>query len=118
VPFVEPEFNFNIYIGEHKYILTPFQYYPPSTLTFPEYSPLSGFYTEILYFWEFLFTTASRPGLGPIQPPIKWVPEYLSLGVKRPGREAGYSLSPIADVKNVLSYTSTPPVRLMAWCLV
>jgi hypothetical protein len=31
----------------------------------------------------FLFTTAFRPGLGPTQPPIQWVP-----GVKQPGREA------------------------------
>jgi hypothetical protein len=36
----------------------------------------------------FLFTTASRPALGPTQPPIKWVPGTISLEVKRPGREA------------------------------
>jgi hypothetical protein len=30
------------------------------------------------------FTTASRTALGPIQPPIQWVPGALSLGVKRP----------------------------------
>jgi hypothetical protein len=29
--------------------------------------------------------------LGPTQPPIKWVPGALSLGVKRPGREAHHS---------------------------
>jgi hypothetical protein len=39
----------------------------------------------------FLFTTASRTALGPTQPPIQWVPGSLSLGVKRPGREADYS---------------------------
>jgi hypothetical protein len=39
----------------------------------------------------FLFTTASRPALGPIQPPIKWVARALSLGVKQPGREADHS---------------------------
>jgi hypothetical protein len=33
----------------------------------------------------FLFTTASRPALGPTQPSIQWVPGALSLGVKRPG---------------------------------
>jgi hypothetical protein len=32
----------------------------------------------------FVFTTASRPALGPTQPPIQWVPGALSLGVKRP----------------------------------
>jgi hypothetical protein len=34
----------------------------------------------------FLFTTASRTALGPLQPPIQWVSEALSLGVKQPGR--------------------------------
>jgi hypothetical protein len=39
----------------------------------------------------FLFTTASRTALGPTQPPIQWVPGDLSLGAKRPGREADHS---------------------------
>jgi hypothetical protein len=33
----------------------------------------------------FPFTTASRPALGPTQPPIQWVPEALSLGDKAAG---------------------------------
>jgi len=33
----------------------------------------------------FLFTTMSRPALGPIQPPIQWVPGALSLGGKAVG---------------------------------
>jgi hypothetical protein len=60
----------------------------------------------------FLFTTASRPALGPTQPPIQWVPEALSLGVKRSGREADHSPSSGAEVKNAWSYTSTSPIRL------
>jgi hypothetical protein len=39
----------------------------------------------------FLFTTASRTALGPTQSPIQWVPGALSLGVKRPGREADHA---------------------------
>jgi len=35
----------------------------------------------------FLFAAASRPVLGPTQPPIQCLPETLSPGVKRPGRE-------------------------------
>jgi hypothetical protein len=31
--------------------------------------------------------------------------------VKRPGREAHYSPHPCTEVKNVWSYTSTPPMR-------
>jgi hypothetical protein len=50
----------------------------------------------------FLFTTASRLALGPTQPPIQWVPGCLSLGVKRPGREADHSPISSADVKECL----------------
>jgi hypothetical protein len=38
-----------------------------------------------------LSTTASRTALGPTDPPIQCVPGSLSLGVKRPGREADHS---------------------------
>jgi hypothetical protein len=48
---------------------------------------------------NFLFTTASRMALGPTQPPIQWVPGALSLGVKRPGREADHSPPSSAEVK-------------------
>jgi hypothetical protein len=34
---------------------------------------------------NFLFSTSSRPALGPTQPPIEWVPGVLSQGVKRGG---------------------------------
>jgi hypothetical protein len=47
----------------------------------------------------FLFTTASRTALEPTQPPIQWVPGALSLGVKRPGREADHSSPSNAEVK-------------------
>jgi len=46
----------------------------------------------------FLFTIASRTALKLIQPPIQWVPETLSLGVKRPGREAAHSPPSSAEV--------------------
>jgi hypothetical protein len=36
----------------------------------------------------FLFATASRPALGLTHLSIHWVPGALSVGVKRPGREA------------------------------
>jgi len=48
--------------------------------------------------YVFLFTTASRTALGPTQPPIQWVPGVLSLGVKRPGREADHSPPSSAEV--------------------
>jgi hypothetical protein len=67
---------------------------------------------------KFLFTTASRPALRPTQPPIQWVPGALSLGVKRPVREADHSSASSAEVKTAWSYTSTPQYAFMAWCLV
>jgi hypothetical protein len=57
----------------------------------------------------FLFTTLSRPVLGPTQPPIQWIPGALSLGVKRERREADHSPPSSSEVKNAWSYTSTPP---------
>jgi hypothetical protein len=60
----------------------------------------------------FLFTTASGTALGHTKPPIQWVPGALSLGVKRPGREADHSPPSSAKVKNAWSYTSTPPICL------
>jgi hypothetical protein len=47
----------------------------------------------------FFFTTASRTALGLTQPPIQWVPGALSLGIKRPGREADHSPPSNAEVK-------------------
>jgi hypothetical protein len=63
-------------------------------------------------------TTVSRTALGPTQPPIQWVPGALSLGVKRPGREADHSPSFSAEVKTEWSYTSTPQYAFMVWCSV
>jgi hypothetical protein len=68
--------------------------------------------------WNFFLTPASRPVLGPIQLPIEWVPEAVSLGVKLSGREADHSPPSTAEVKNAWSYTSTPQYAFMAWCSV
>jgi hypothetical protein len=60
-----------------------------------------------------VITSTSRPALGPTQLPIQWVPGALSLGIKRPGREADQSAPPSsAEVKNAWSYNSTPTIRL------
>jgi hypothetical protein len=60
----------------------------------------------------FLFATASRPVLGPTQPPIKWVSGIFPRVVKRPGHEGDHSPPSSADVENTWSYASTPPIRL------
>jgi hypothetical protein len=60
----------------------------------------------------FLFTIASRPALGPTQPPIQWVPGALSLGVKRPGHEADLSPPSSAEVKECVELYLHSPIRL------
>jgi hypothetical protein len=61
-----------------------------------------------------LFSTASRPALGPTQPPIQWVPGDLSPGVKRQRREGDRSPPSNAEVENACRYTSTP--NTSSWC--
>jgi hypothetical protein len=68
--------------------------------------------------WVSFLTTASRTALGPTQPLIQRARGTLSLGIKRPGREADHSPPSSAEVKNAWSYTSTPEYAVMAWCSV
>jgi hypothetical protein len=48
----------------------------------------------------FLFSTLSRPTVGPTHLPIQCVPGDLSQEKKRSGREAGHSASFNVEVKN------------------
>jgi len=52
----------------------------------------------------------NRRQLGSTQPPIQWVFWALTMGVKRPGREANCSPPSSAEIQNAWSYTSTPPM--------
>jgi hypothetical protein len=61
----------------------------------------------------FLSDTVSIPTLGPTQPHIQWVPGALSLGVKRPGREADHSPPPSTEVKECVELYLHYPVRLL-----
>jgi hypothetical protein len=45
-----------------------------------------------------MFSTSSRPALGPTQYPIQLIPGVLSPWVKRPGREAGQSIHPCLHI--------------------
>jgi hypothetical protein len=56
---------------------------------------------------------SSRPALGPIQPPIQWVLGALSLGVKRPGREADHSPPNSAEVKK--TWSIQPLLHISSW---
>jgi hypothetical protein len=60
-------------------------------------------------------TTASRTALGPTQPPIRWVPGALSLGVKQSGREVDHSPSSSAEVEECMElYLHSP--NTPSWC--
>jgi hypothetical protein len=61
----------------------------------------------------FLFFTASRPALGPAEPPIQCIPGALSLGVKQQEREGDYSAPSNAEVKNG---GTIPPVSHASSC--
>jgi hypothetical protein len=63
---------------------------------------------------EFSLLHVVQPALGSTKPPIQWVAEALSLGVKRPGREANHSPPASAEVKKMWMYGSTPPYIYMA----
>jgi len=68
--------------------------------------------------WDFfLFITASRSDLGPNQPPIKWIPETYTPGVKRPEREDDH-LHIMPMLKNAWCYTCTPQYVFVMWCFV
>jgi hypothetical protein len=65
-----------------------------------------------------IFAIASRPALGPTQPPIQWVPGALLPGAKRPWREADHSLHLVPRSR---MYGAIPPLPLyafMVWCSV
>jgi hypothetical protein len=47
-----------------------------------------------------MYSTVSRPALGPTQPRIQWVPGALSPGVNRLEREADHSRPSSGKVNN------------------
>jgi hypothetical protein len=57
-------------------------------------------------------------GLGPTQLAIQLVPGALSLGVKRPGREADHSPPSSAEVEECVELYLHSQYVFMAWCLV
>jgi hypothetical protein len=54
----------------------------------------------------FLYSTASRPALGPTQPPAQWIPGALSSEVKLQKCGTDYFLQSSVEVKCVWSYFS------------
>jgi hypothetical protein len=67
---------------------------------------------------RFTIYTSYRSTLGAGIAPVQWVPEALSLGVKRPKREADHSPPSSAEVKECVELYLHPQYAFMAWCLV
>jgi hypothetical protein len=64
----------------------------------------------------FPFTTASRPAVGPNQPPIQRVPDAVSLEVNWPGPQTNHSTPSNAEFKNPWElYLQTAYVFMMWW---
>jgi hypothetical protein len=63
----------------------------------------------------FPLSSVSRPALGPTQPPVQWVPEVLSPGLKR-GRGVALTTHPhlVPRCRMSRSYTPLPPSAFMA----
>jgi hypothetical protein len=61
-----------------------------------------------------LFSTASRPALGPTQPPSPLVPAALSRGINRQGREADHTPPSSGEIKNSGTIPPSPPYLSMA----
>jgi hypothetical protein len=63
---------------------------------------------------DFSSSPASRPALGPTQPPVQWVPGgtggSFPGGKARPGRDADHSPPSSAEVKNEELYVLSPHV--------
>jgi hypothetical protein len=83
------------------------------------YRRATGWMTAKLGFnsWQgqdiYLYSTASRPTLGPTQPPIQCVLGALSLGLKRPKREADRSHPSSDDANN--SEAIPPLSKMSSW---
>jgi hypothetical protein len=60
-----------------------------------------------------IFSTMSRPAVGPTQPAIKWMPMAISLSLHRPGRETDHSHPSSAEVKNGGAVPSLPYMSLL-----
>jgi hypothetical protein len=60
-----------------------------------------------------IFSTMSRPALGPTQPAVQWVPMAISPGLRWPGHEADHSHPSSPEVKND---GAVPPLPLMSLC--
>jgi hypothetical protein len=87
----------------HKYLIGLFL--QPRTIGRSRFDPRQG---QI-----FLLAPASRPALGPTQPPIQWVPGVLAPGVKQ-GRRVTLTTHPhlVPRLRMSRNYTSSPPMCL------
>jgi hypothetical protein len=65
----------------------------------------------------FLFATASKPALGPTQPPIQWEPGALTSGGKRSRRELNTQLHPVLSLRICGALSPLSQYVFMTWYL-
>jgi hypothetical protein len=70
------------------------------------------------YCYFLSLSSKSYPQTPCFQPPIQWVPGVLSLGVKRPAREADHSLHLVPMSRMSGAIPPLPQCAFMAWCSV
>jgi hypothetical protein len=97
--------KFSAFYGTRRIIA-----YPDDSTAQP---PTLSFTINVNSILPFAPAPASRPALGPTQPPIQWVPRVLSPGVKR-GRSVMLTTHPhlVPRLSMSRSYTSSPPMCL------
>jgi hypothetical protein len=124
------EFRYNNLIVHHRFLPHPFVFMIHNHLTTRQHIPkflawLTGIaldhrlhdrrFESRQGLGIFLFTTASRPALEPIQLLIQWVTGALSLGVKWPGCEVDHlHLVPRSRMRGTIPPLSQYAFR--AWC--
>jgi hypothetical protein len=121
---LQPKYYMHFHLSHACYM--PCSFHPPwfdhPNNIFYENQEVADRYTALRFHWMLsviYFTTVSTTALGPTQPPIQWAPGALSLGVRRPVREADHSPPSSVEAKNAWSCTSTlSQYVFMAWCLV
>jgi hypothetical protein len=67
-------------------------------LPLPQYAFMAWCLVKHRDNFTFTFNHRVQTGCGAHQPTIQWIPGSLSLGVKRPGREADHSPPSSAEV--------------------
>jgi hypothetical protein len=104
----------------HLHLVPSFTFIRPhiTALCLGKHRDNSAFTFCLLCIPNYGASTASRPALGPTQPPNQWAPGALSVAVSGGVVKLTTDLHLVPKSKNAWSYISTPHYAFMAWCSV